>query len=196
MFARRFRALPGAIVSLMLISAPAYADVAQDTKHRIAQFRHRITQAARAMRWHAMHAIGSPIDDADAAAADGNGEASYAGDDSYAGKDNYAAWREEILPLSRQVFESGIASWYGPWFNGRITSSGRRFNQNDMTAAHPWLPMGTHIRVRLVGTNRAVDVTVTDRPGNKHRIIDLSREAARRLGMARRGTALVALSEL
>lgn len=185
MFAQSLRALPGAIVSLMLVTAPAYADLALDTKHRVAQLRQRIAQAARSARGD-RHVRATHSGSAAAAT-----ESSSATDDGSA-----SASDDNVPPLDRQVFESGIASWYGPWFNGRATSSGRRFNQNDLTAAHPWLPLGSQVRVRLVGTPRSVDVTVTDRPGNKRRIIDLSREAARRLGMVHRGTALVALSHL
>lgn len=184
MFARSLRALPGAIVSLMLISAPAYAEFTVDARHRVALLRQRFANAARSVHWgrylSAMHNRRAAAASEDASARDSEGIA-----------EPQAA---DVPPLDRQVFESGIASWYGPWFQGRITSSGRRFDQNGLTAAHPWLPLGSHVHVRLVGTGRSVDVTVTDRPGNRHRIIDLSRGAARELGIVRRGTALVALS--
>ncbi|MBV9755969.1 MAG: septal ring lytic transglycosylase RlpA family protein [Alphaproteobacteria bacterium] len=89
-----------------------------------------------------------------------------------------------------------MASWYGKFHQGHVTSSGQRFDQNRLTAAHRWLPLGSRVRVRLVGTDRTVDVTINDRPGTRRRIIDLSREAARQLGIVRRGTALVSLSRL
>lgn len=92
--------------------------------------------------------------------------------------------------------ESGLASWYGPRFNGRITSSGTRFDQDALTAAHDTLPLGTHLRVTVQETGRSVDVVVTDRMPPKHvRIIDLSRGAARELGIINAGTAMVTLTE-
>lgn len=92
--------------------------------------------------------------------------------------------------------ESGVASWYGPSFNGRRTSSGERFNQNAMTAAHDTLPLGTRLRVTVQETGRSVVVVVTDRMPPKHvRIIDLSRGAARELGLLGAGTGMVTLTE-
>lgn len=92
--------------------------------------------------------------------------------------------------------EIGTASWYGPGFHGKRMASGRRFDAAAMSAAHPWLPLGTKVRVVLVGTDRFVDVTITDRAGNPARVIDLSPAAARKLGILSRGTAQVAVSPL
>ncbi len=92
--------------------------------------------------------------------------------------------------------EIGTASWYGPGFHGKRMASGRRFDAAAMSAAHPWLPLGTKVRVMLVGTDRFVDVTITDRAGNPARVIDLSPAAARKLGILRSGTAQVAVSPL
>ena len=92
--------------------------------------------------------------------------------------------------------ESGVASWYGPSFQGRRTSSGQRFDQNAMTAAHDRLPLGTRLKVTVQETGRSVVVVVTDRMPPKHvRIIDLSRAAARELGLLAAGTGMVTLSE-
>ncbi len=91
--------------------------------------------------------------------------------------------------------ESGQASWYGGSHAGRRTSSGDRFNPEAMTAAHPSLPLGSRIRVTMQDTGASVVVTVTDRqPWHGHRIIDLSRGAAERIGLARRGTGEVTLA--
>src|SRR5262249_21352781 len=86
----------------------------------------------------------------------------------------------------------GIASWYGGRLHGRRTASGARFDQNALTAAHRSLPLGTRVRVTHLESGASVIVTITDRGPYAHgRIIDVSRAAARRLGMLRSGTARV-----
>lgn len=91
----------------------------------------------------------------------------------------------------RQV---GIASWYGgKRWQGRRTSSGARYDENLLTAAHATLPLGSRVRVVVPATGRSVVVTINDRPGTRTRIIDLSRAAAAKLGILRRGIATVAL---
>jgi rare lipoprotein A len=88
--------------------------------------------------------------------------------------------------------ERGIASWYGPKFNGRTTASGERYDMNAYTAAHPSLPFGTKIGVRNTRTGREVVVKVNDRgPYSKNRIIDLSYAAAKEVGVVGPGTASV-----
>jgi rare lipoprotein A len=91
------------------------------------------------------------------------------------------------------VGESGNASYYGPAYHGRRSASGARFDQMLLTAAHPWLPFGTKVRVMLAGSSRSVIVTITDRLYSSRRIVDLSVAAARELGMIRRGVAQVTL---
>ena len=91
--------------------------------------------------------------------------------------------------------ESGEASWYGGWHQGRPTSSGERFDQNAMTAAHANLPLGSRVRVTLRDTGRSVVVTINDRlPPKRWRVIDLSRGAAARLGMVDQGLGDVTLT--
>jgi rare lipoprotein A len=92
----------------------------------------------------------------------------------------------------------GLASWYGGkrWEGGSRTSSGVRYNPEALTAAHATLPLGTRVRVSLVGSDREVIVTINDRPGTRTRIIDLSRAAARELGILTRGVAMVSLTPL
>jgi rare lipoprotein A len=92
------------------------------------------------------------------------------------------------------VGETGKASYYGPRYHGRRSASGARFDQMALTAAHPWLPFGTKVRVMLAGTGRSVVVTITDRIYSSRRIVDLSVAAARELGMIRRGVAEVVLT--
>ena len=80
------------------------------------------------------------------------------------------------------------ASWYGPGFNGRRTASGERFDMDALTAAHRTLPFGTRLRVRSVDTGREVVVRVNDRgPVKRERSIDVSRGAARALGVEHLG---------
>ncbi len=86
----------------------------------------------------------------------------------------------------------GIASWYGPGYHGKRTASGERFDQNALTAAHPYWAFGTRVRVTLLSTGRSVVVRVNDRfPAHKGRAIDLSRAAARAIGLIRPGTGRV-----
>jgi rare lipoprotein A (peptidoglycan hydrolase) len=93
--------------------------------------------------------------------------------------------------------QQGVASWYGgPRWQGHPTASGARYEQNGLTAAHATLPLGSHVRVTLAGSDRSVIVTINDRPGTRTRIIDLSRGAASALGILDRGIAPVELSLL
>ncbi len=93
--------------------------------------------------------------------------------------------------------ERGYASWYGNEHHGRQTASGEIFDQEAMTAAHRDLPFGTVVRVHHRETNRSVTVRVNDRgPFVRGRIIDLSRGAARDLGMIQEGVAPVRVEVL
>jgi rare lipoprotein A len=88
--------------------------------------------------------------------------------------------------------EVGKASWYGPGFDGRQTASGETFDQNDMTAAHPTLPMGTKAKVTNLENGKKIEVTINDRgPFAKGRVIDFSHEAASKLDMKKDGTVQV-----
>lgn len=88
--------------------------------------------------------------------------------------------------------EIGEASWYGPGFHGKETASGEIFDTNEMTAAHPSLPLGTKVEVTNLEKNKTVEVKINDRgPYAKGRDIDLSRAAAKKLGMVKKGTAKV-----
>jgi rare lipoprotein A len=90
-----------------------------------------------------------------------------------------------------------VASWYGPRFDGRTTASGERFDQDELTAAHPSLPFGSRVLVTNLANGRSVTVRINDRgPRHPGRALDLSRAAARRLGIERRGTARVRIRVL
>lgn len=77
----------------------------------------------------------------------------------------------------------GTASWYGPYFHGRLTASGETFDQEAMTAAHPSLPFGTYLKVTNEENGQSVVVKINDRgPYVDERSLDLSRQAAECLG--------------
>jgi rare lipoprotein A len=107
------------------------------------------------------------------------------GPSSWGSSSSGYSWRNAnaaILPSSGsgRIF-SGVASYYGNE-SGSKTASGERFNQNAMTCAHRSLPFGTKLRVSAGG--RSVVVTVNDRgPFVRGRVLDLSKGAARALGM-------------
>jgi len=97
-----------------------------------------------------------------------------------------------VLRSSRGYREVGTASWYGPKFNGRPTSSGEVFDMHQLTAAHKTLPLPTIARVTHLDNGRSVTVRINDRgPFKDDRIIDLSFAAARALDMVDAGTARV-----
>lgn len=108
----------------------------------------------------------------------------------------YASAETPTAKAQDSVIETGTASYYGRAHQGRRTASGSRFDQTELTAAHPWLPFGSRIRVTLVGTTRSVVVVVTDRLYSRRRVIDLSLSAAKALGMVSQGLATVALSPI
>ena len=92
------------------------------------------------------------------------------------------------------LIQEGIASWYGRPYHGKKTSNGEVYNMWAMTAAHKTLPFGTLVRVLDLQTGRSVVVRINDRgPFVRGRIIDLSRKAARDLGIEDEGTSRVAL---
>ena len=94
------------------------------------------------------------------------------------------------LPIEPVVgaTESGDATWYGREHQGRLTTSGEPFDMHKLTAAHPTLPLGTHLLVTNLKNGRSVQVRVNDRgPRAPGRIIDLSYAAAEMLGYVQAG---------
>lgn len=88
--------------------------------------------------------------------------------------------------------ETGIGSWYGDEFAGRLTANGEIFDPNMVTAAHKTLPMPSVVRVTNLDNGKSLVVRVNDRgPFVAGRIIDLSREAARLIGYKDAGIARV-----
>ena len=89
-----------------------------------------------------------------------------------------------------------VASWYGPQFHGRPTSSGEIFNMYAMTCAHKEYPFGTRLRVTNVENNRSTECIVNDRgPFVEDRDIDLSYAAAKEIGVIGPGIARVLLEQ-
>ena len=92
--------------------------------------------------------------------------------------------------------QEGVASWYGENHHGKTTANGEAFDMNSMTAAHRSLPFGTVVRVTNLTSKRTVKVRINDRgPYSNGRIIDLSAQAARQLGIADRGVARVRIEQ-
>jgi rare lipoprotein A len=95
-------------------------------------------------------------------------------------------------PSHPSAVETGLASWYGPGFHGKLTASGEVFNQEKFTAAHRTFPWGSRVRVTNLANGKSVIVQINDRgPAVKGRIIDLSRAAARALDMVAAGITAV-----
>ena len=88
-------------------------------------------------------------------------------------------------------------SYYGKRFHGRRTANGERFDMNALTAAHKKLPFGTRVRVINPNNGKSVIVRINDRGPYAHgRTIDLSRAAARKIGLVSRGHGSVKLEQL
>jgi len=91
-----------------------------------------------------------------------------------AGKARHAHW-----------YQIGLASWYGGHFQGRTTAAGEAYDMNQLTCAHPTLPMGTWLRVTNLHNRKATYVRVNDRgPLVDGRIVDLSYAAAQVIGLS------------
>ena len=116
----------------------------------------------------------------------------YSGGSSYGRPPGYYPPKQ----ISRNV-EVGVASWYGPGFQGRKTASGQIYNMYDLTAASLTLPLDSYAYVTDLQNHRSVEVCVNDRgPYADGRIMDLSYAAAKALNMVGPGTALVRVQYL
>ena len=108
-----------------------------------------------------------------------------------------AGRRYTVLASAAGFSERGVASWYGPDFHGRSTSSGEPYDMYAMTAAHRTLPLPSYARVTNLANGRSVIVRINDRgPFVANRVVDLSYTAAVRLDMLRNGTAFVELQTI
>ncbi len=92
------------------------------------------------------------------------------------------------------IFQTGMASWYGGKFQGRRTASGEIYDMYKLTAAHNTLPFNTLVEVENLDNGKRVRVRINDRgPFVKNRILDLSYKAAQRIGSDANGVAPVTL---
>ena len=90
--------------------------------------------------------------------------------------------------------QAGEASYYADSLHGNKTASGEPYDKDAMTAAHRSLPFGTKVKVIYLKTGKSVEVVINDRgPHVKNRIIDLSRAAARGIGLIEDGHGKVKL---
>ena len=95
-----------------------------------------------------------------------------------------------LSPVAAQA-QCGEASYYS---GGGITANGERFNSGANTAAHPWLPMGSYVRVTNQNNGRSVTVRINDRgPYAGGRVLDLAEGAAYRIGLTYIGVVLVCI---
>ncbi len=93
--------------------------------------------------------------------------------------------------------QNGVASYYHDRFHGRKTASGVAYNKNALSAAHKSLPLGTEVRVTDARSGKSVIVKINDRgPFVKGRVIDLSRAAAREIGLTKKGLTKVKVEVL
>lgn len=99
-----------------------------------------------------------------------------------------------LAPAAAPFSQTGMASYYIP--RGR-TASGAKADPKGLSAAHRKLPFGTRVRVTHLKSGREVIVTVDDRgPFRGKRIIDISKEAAKALGMTKSGVARVRITRV
>lgn len=112
----------------------------------------------------------------------------------YGNPNAYEVFGKRYYPLksSRGFVETGIASWYGPGFHGRLTSTREIYDMYQMTAAHKLLPLPTYVEVTNLQNGRKIVVRINDRgPFYEDRVIDLSYAAANKLGILYSGTGIV-----
>ncbi|MEM6603191.1 MAG: septal ring lytic transglycosylase RlpA family protein [Pseudomonadota bacterium] len=98
---------------------------------------------------------------------------------------------------SNSYHETGVASWYGDYFHGRKTANGEVFDMNKVSAAHKTLPLPSYVEVTNLDNGRKLYVRVNDRgPFADNRIIDMSKEGAKRLGFKNAGLARVSVRQV
>lgn len=122
-------------------------------------------------------------------------------DESYSrgGNKNYNVRGKDysVLATEKNFKQTGIASWYGNKFHGHLTSNGETYDMYSMSAAHKNLPLPTYVKVTNHLNKKSVIVRVNDRgPFHENRVIDLSYSAAFKLGMLKKGTAIVTIEAI
>ena len=103
----------------------------------------------------------------------------------------------QAKPAPSKVVKYGTASFYAKKFNGRKTSSGEKFNNDSLTAAHKKLKFGTYVLVRNLKNDSTVIVKINDRlPQKSKRSIDLTLRAAKQLNFVKSGLTKVEITVL
>jgi rare lipoprotein A len=91
-------------------------------------------------------------------------------------------------PIKPLKVWSGVASWYGPRFQGRVTANGEQFDMTALTAAHPTLPFGSLVRVTNPRSGKSQVVRINDRgPFVEGRELDVSYAVANKIGLINGG---------
>ena len=117
----------------------------------------------------------------------------------YGNPETYTVYGKQyrVLDTAQSYDERGIASWYGTKFHGQLTSSREPYDMFAMTGASPVLQIPSFVRVTNLENHKSIVVKINDRgPFAPNRIIDLSYVAAKKLGYANKGTALVEVTAL
>ena len=115
------------------------------------------------------------------------------------GKERYVVKgkRYRTLASSKGYKKRGIASWYGPKFDGKQTACGEIYDMYQYTAAHKTLPLPSYVKVINIRNRKSVIVKINDRgPFVGNRVIDLSYAAAKRIDMLDKGTAVVRINAI
>jgi rare lipoprotein A len=100
-------------------------------------------------------------------------------------------WTTTVASLAQKA-EYGLASYYSDFFQGKPTASGELYDNTKLTGAHKTLPFGTVVKVTRTDNNKSVQIRINDRgPFISGRVIEMSREAANRIGLISDGSASV-----
>jgi len=102
-----------------------------------------------------------------------------------------------VIPHPAAPTKVTTASWYGPGFDGHRTSTGEIYHEHALTTASKTLPVGSHAKVTNLKTGKSVVVRINDHgPYVRGRGIDLSRAAAKKIGIDHHGVAKVAVTRV
>ena len=193
-----YRVVVGTVMGSYYIVKGAYELTAGTTKliYKIGEFTFKVVKAP--IDWALINKDIETIDDLPPKEAIRKGRVKNA---------PYTAKGKKYYPMSveqaKSYEETGVASWYGyetlSHNKGRMTANGEVFDPDQMTAAHKYLPLPTHVKVTNLENQRSIIVRVNDRgpfpsdrnPSSGDRIIDLSIGAAKKLGFHKQGLARV-----
>jgi len=96
-----------------------------------------------------------------------------------------AAAEAAAAPAAGDQKLTGLGAVYSDRLNGHKTASGKRYDKNALTAAHPTLPFGTKVKITNEKNGKSVVVTINDRgPTQPDRVVDMSRAAAKKIGLS------------